>query len=93
MINKRAKHARAGSENILRSEFLRHIELSESEPLSVQEKKSFDRLLYFDRCCDDDSLGDSLRVLSELPEKHCGQKVGVLIDEYDVPLDKANFYG
>ena len=37
----------------------------------------------------DDILIDSLRILSELLEKHYSKKVIVLIDEYDVPLDKA----
>ncbi len=34
-------------------------------------------------------LTDSLRLLSELLAKHYGRKVVILIDEYDVPLDKA----
>ena len=37
----------------------------------------------------DDALIDSLKTLSRLLEKHYGQKVILLIDEYDVPLDKA----
>ncbi len=37
----------------------------------------------------DDALLDSLKTLSLLLEKHYGQKVILLIDEYDVPLDKA----
>ena len=35
----------------------------------------------------------SIRELTELLEKHYGSKVIVLIDEYDVPLAKANENG
>ena len=37
----------------------------------------------------DGVLTDSLKTLSLLLEKHYGQKAILLIDEYDVPLDKA----
>lgn len=40
-------------------------------------------------CMDKEFLISSLRILSELLYKHYGQKVIILIDEYDVPLDKA----
>lgn len=38
---------------------------------------------------DEDILESSLQTLSELLFRHYGQKVIILIDEYDVPLDKA----
>ena len=37
----------------------------------------------------DDILVDSLKTLTRLLSRHYGQKVILLIDEYDVPLDKA----
>ncbi|MEJ8744520.1 AAA family ATPase [Mediterraneibacter sp. HCN-7094] len=37
-----------------------------------------------------DSLVYSIRELTELLEKHYEKKVIVLLDEYDVPLAKAN---
>ena len=37
----------------------------------------------------DEILVDSLRTLSQLLAKHYGKKVILLLDEYDVPLDKA----
>ena len=38
-------------------------------------------------------LKDSLKTLSTLLYKHSNQKVVILIDEYDVPLDKARLHG
>lgn len=38
-------------------------------------------------------LASSLRILCALLEKHYGRKTILLIDEYDVPLDKAYQYG
>ena len=38
-------------------------------------------------------LISSLQVLSQLLYKHFGKKVIILIDEYDVPLAKANENG
>lgn len=35
----------------------------------------------------------ALQILSELLYKHYGQKTIILIDEYDVPLNKAFQYG
>ena len=41
----------------------------------------------------DDVLCGSLQTLSELLYKHFNQKTVILIDEYDVPLDKASQHG
>ena len=41
----------------------------------------------------DNALSGSLNLLSGLLCKHFNQKVIILIDEYDVPLDKARFHG
>lgn len=41
----------------------------------------------------DEALADSLRLLSALLHKCNGQKVILLIDEYDVPLEKAQQFG
>ncbi len=61
--------------------------LLDSEKLNMHEKDMYARLL-------DDSMGKntligSLRLLCELLEKHYGTKTVLLIDEYDVPLQKA----
>lgn len=61
--------------------------LLESERLTEADKKLYSHFLYNEM--NDGELLSSLRILSELLEKYHGQKVIVLIDEYDVPLAKA----
>lgn len=65
--------------------------LQGSDKLSKEDKTLFSQLLKKDM--DDATLCCSLRELSELLHKHYGQKVIILIDEYDVPLAKANEKG
>ena len=65
--------------------------LLESGALSEEDKAEYRKLL-------DDNMSEavfcnSLRVLSELLEKHHGRKVILLVDEYDVPLAKAHENG
>lgn len=61
--------------------------LAESDKISGNDKIPFMRLLNEQDSRTD--IQDSLRILSEMLYKHHGQKVILLIDEYDVPLDKA----
>ena len=66
--------------------------LAESNRLDSNDKELFYGLTSIKNgnfLMTDDILVDSLRILTELLEKHYGQKVILLIDEYDVPLDKA----
>lgn len=65
--------------------------LLDSEVLSQQDKAAYRKLLDYDMT--EAVLGDSLKVLSELLEKHHHTKVILLIDEYDVPLAKAHANG
>lgn len=65
--------------------------LEESQNLTENEKSIFRELLKSNLA--EDTLVYSLRELTELLEKHYDQKVIVLIDEYDVPLAKANEHG
>lgn len=62
--------------------------LMQSKKLTAFDKEEFTRLLQ--RQMDDDTLFYSLQELTELLNKHYGKKVILLIDEYDVPLAKAN---
>ena len=65
--------------------------LLDSEKLSIYDKKIFAALL--EQELDDETLYFSLRELTELLNKHFCRKVILLIDEYDVPLAKANERG
>lgn len=65
--------------------------LEKSKKLKESEKAIFGELLKQDMR--EDVLAYSIRELTELLEKHYGEKVIVLIDEYDVPLAKANEQG
>lgn len=64
-----------------------------SERLTKMEQSLYESLINIDKTgaytMSDELLKDSLQVLSRLLEKHYEKKVIMLIDEYDVPLDKA----
>ncbi len=61
--------------------------LLESDKLSDDQKNSYQMIL--DRKTDQSQLENSLKFLSECLYAHYGQKVVVLIDEYDTPLNAA----
>ena len=65
--------------------------LQESSRLSSEDKEL--HLALMAREMDDETLIFSVRELSELLYKHYGKKTIILIDEYDVPLAKANEQG
>lgn len=70
--------------------------LLSSEKLTKSEKERYQALISMNNgqyIMDEKNLSSSLRVLSELLCKHYDQKTIILIDEYDVPLDKAFQYG
>ena len=77
--------------SIIRREALRLEFLLDSDKLTENEKKSLNRILTGEY--DDQDIRDSLQMLCTLLEKHYGQKPILLIDEYDVPLDKAYYHG
>ncbi len=76
---------------ILKKEIRRHQYLLQSSQLSENDKKDLKPL--FEENLSEDIQEFSLSLLSEMLYKHYGRKVIILIDEYDVPLDKACHYG
>ena len=69
--------------------------LRDSDKLSDEEKALYRQLVQTGTAqggiyaMTDEALSASLNTLSQLLAKHYGRKVVILIDEYDVPLDKA----
>ncbi|MCD8014668.1 MAG: ATP-binding protein [Lachnospiraceae bacterium] len=91
--------ARKELASVIGSEALRFRFLLDSEGLNADDKRLYSQLIASDstnRETFDMSrtvLTGSLKNLSMLLQKHYGKKVIILIDEYDVPLAKANEHG
>ena len=87
--------ASAALRTVIGDEARRFDFLRESAALNQEEKDAYQRLIkvgvdsraLYDMT--EDVAAASLKTLSQLLHKHYGQKVILLIDEYDVPLDKA----
>lgn len=73
----------------IRTEAQRHYELKKSEKVSEENRKLFNDIL----SGENERIEDSLRMLSQILFEHYGKKSIILIDEYDVPLDKAFQHG
>lgn len=76
---------------LIRDEALRLNVLRESALITEEERESYLRLV--SKECTASDIAGSLKLLCSLLEKHYGQKTILLIDEYDVPLDKAYHHG
>ncbi len=67
--------------------------LMQSDKLTALEHQQYKTLIHMNDkgifTMEDEVLKDSLFTLTQLLKKHYGQDVIMLIDEYDVPLDKA----
>lgn len=89
--------ARKSLKNTLGMEAWRLSALAESSRLTEEEKNSYKALTVVDDHGDfkmsDVTMEKALLILTVLLEKHYGKKAVLLIDEYDVPLDKAFQYG
>lgn len=87
--------ATAALRSVIGDEAARFGFLEESRNLSTDEKASYLRLVNVDLSSEADytmsdaALTGSLKTLSRLLAKHYGRNTILLIDEYDVPLDKA----
>lgn len=87
--------ASAALRTVIGNEARRFYFLRESTVLNQEDKASYQRLIkvgadsraLYDMT--EDMAAASLKTLSQLLHKHYNQKVILLIDEYDVPLDKA----
>ena len=76
---------------IITGEFSRLQYLASSDKLASNEKRFVEKMVNGEY--GDADIRDSLKMLCSLLEKHYGQKAILLIDEYDVPLDKAYQHG
>ena len=89
------KTALAALKTVIGNEAIRFQFLKESEKLSAEEKEAYARLIKVGSGEDgiyamtDKVAAAGLQMLSQLLARHYGRKVILLIDEYDVPLDKA----
>lgn len=86
--------ARSMLASIIRLEAMRFQFLLTSNRLSDDDKQTYHQLISLSPniaglATSDDLLMNSLLMLSQLLQKHFDRKVILLIDEYDVPLDKA----
>ncbi len=85
--------------SVIGNEAMRFQFLLDDSQLTVREKAQYKQLIQVDAGgkesfrMPDSVLIESLKTLSVLLEKHYGKKVVVLVDEYDVPLAKANERG
>ncbi len=87
--------------SIIGREAMRFYFLLNSPKLREEDKKTYKQLIEINTedknggiyAMSEDTLTKSFQTLSDLLHMHYGKKVILLIDEYDVPLDKAFQYG
>lgn len=90
------EEARASLCELIAGEVRRFKFLEKSDRLDDEEKNAYHDLIFIQNLKETilgTKLKFSLKKISELLYKHYGQKAIILIDEYDVPLDKAFQHG
>ena len=90
------EEARASLWELIAGEVRRFKFLEKSDRLDDDEKNAYHDLIFIQNLKETilgTKLKFSLKKISELLYKHYGQKAIILIDEYDVPLDKAFQHG
>lgn len=89
--------AKAKLRSMIGNEAVRLAFLAKSSKLAETERRQFEKLLELDGrgefAMSEELLENSLLLLSRFLHKHYGQKTIILIDEYDVPLDRAYHLG
>lgn len=83
---------------IIYVESKRHTEISESDRLDKDDKEIYSKIVRMSKDAElnadsENVIAQSLKMLTIFLNKHYGKKVVILIDEYDVPLDKAHVNG
>jgi hypothetical protein len=76
-----------GVKSQLRKLFQSHRYLANSDKLASDERADFNQYLFGEVTLD--NIKNSLAILSHLIYKHYNRKPGVLIDEYDTPINSA----
>ena len=73
--------------NVITDLYENFVFLSESEKLTVFDKKKFEDVVL--KKTNENDLQESLQKLSKYLRKHFGKKVIILVDEYDTPIINA----
>ena len=90
------EEARYRFSEVIGREADRFVFLRDSDKLTENEKSKYNNLIAMKNgsyVMDSNTLASALHTLSSLLQKHYNQSPIILIDEYDVPLDKAFQHG